>query len=55
MAGLEVVEVGRGVDVAAGRPGDGDLQVGHLEVGVIGPAGRDVDTPADLDDLQTPT
>jgi len=40
---------------AANRPAKLLLAVPHLEVGVIGPAGRDVDTPADLDDLQTPT
>jgi len=36
---------------AANRPAKLLLAVPHLEVGVIGPAGRDVDTPADLDDL----
>ena len=36
---------------AANRPAKLLLALSHLEVGVIGPAGRDVDTPADLDDL----
>ena len=36
---------------AANRPAKLLLAVPHLEVEVSGPAGRDVDTPADLDDL----
>ena len=36
---------------AANRPAKLLLEVPHLEVAVTGPAGRDVDTPADLDDL----
>ena len=40
---------------AANRPAKLLLAVPHLEVEVSGRAGRDVDTPADLDDLQTPT
>ena len=38
---------------AANRPAKLLLEVPHLEVAVTGPAGRDVDTPADLDDLET--
>jgi len=38
---------------AANRPAKLLLEVPHLEVAVTGPAGRDVDTPADLADLET--
>ena len=40
---------------AANRPAKLLLAVPHLEVTVAGPAGRDVDTPTDLHDLQTPS
>ena len=40
---------------AANRPAKLLLEVPHLEVAVTGPAGRDVDTPADLADLETRT
>jgi len=40
---------------AANRPAKLLLEVPHLEVAVTGPAGRDVDTPADLADLETHT
>lgn len=40
---------------AANRPAKLLLAVPHLEVAVIGRAGRDVDTRADLDDLAGPT
>jgi molybdopterin-guanine dinucleotide biosynthesis protein A len=40
---------------AANRPAKLLLGLPHLELVVTGPAGRDIDTPADLDDLQTPT
>jgi len=40
--------------LAAHRPARLLLAVPHLEVVVTGPAGRDVDTPADLDDLGGP-
>ena len=39
----------------ADRPAKLLLEVAHVEVRVEGPAGRDVDTPEDLDDLQAPT
>ena len=39
---------------AANRPARLLLAVPHLEVAVTGPAGRDVDTPEDLDDLAGP-
>ena len=39
---------------AANRPAKMLLEVPHVEVAVTGPAGRDVDTPADLDDLAGP-
>ncbi len=38
---------------AANRPAKLLLEVPHVEVFVTGPAGRDVDTPADLRDLET--
>ncbi len=38
---------------ASNRPAKLLLEVPHLEVAVTGPAGRDVDTPADLDDLES--
>ena len=40
---------------AAGRPAKLLLDVAHVEMLVTGPAGRDVDTPADLEDLAGPT
>ena len=39
---------------AANRPAKLLLAVPHVEIAVTGPAGRDVDTPADLDDLAGP-
>jgi molybdenum cofactor guanylyltransferase len=40
---------------AANRPARLLLAVPHLDLLVTGPASRDVDTPADLDDLTSPT
>jgi molybdopterin-guanine dinucleotide biosynthesis protein A len=40
---------------SAGRPAKLLLAVPHVEVVVTGPAGRDVDTPADLEALSDPT
>lgn len=40
---------------AANRPAKLLLSLPHLEVAVAGPEGRDVDTPADLEELAGPT
>jgi molybdopterin-guanine dinucleotide biosynthesis protein A len=56
LAAYRTASVRRGLpSPAANRPAKLLLSIPHLEVGVAGPEGRDVDTPADLEELAGPT
>jgi molybdopterin-guanine dinucleotide biosynthesis protein A len=56
LAAYRTASVRRGLpSPAANRPAKRLLAIPHLEVGVAGPEGRDVDTPADLEELAGPT